>query len=375
MAIDRRALLAGGAAAGLVTMIGVAHAGQSAAASSRWFVGGRRTADGTNGLAAFDEDGRALFDLPLPGRGHDMALHPHRRELVAFARRPGTFAAVVDLSARQVVRWFETPAARHLYGHGTFSPDGRLLYTVENDFDHERGVVGVYDADDSYRRVGELPSYGLGPHQVALMPDGETLVIANGGILTHPDMGRAKLNLPFMEPSVTFVARRTGELLETCALAPELFQLSLRHLAVASDGTVVVGGQYEGPQADIVPLVAVKDPGGPLRAVTESDRVLGAMNNYCGSVACDRSGRFAAVSAPRGGRITLWDIKARRMTCSVALPDGCAVAFSAGTDRFVATSGRGRAVWIDPEGGASELLSTQFPTPGQWDNHLRSVAI
>jgi len=375
MATDRRTVLAGGAAASWAILSGMAGMGVRAAESSRWFIGSRRAADGINGLAAFDAAGQPLFDLPLPARGHDMALHPRRRELVAFARRPGTFAAVVDLTGRQIVRWFETPADRHFYGHGTFSPDGRLLYTVENDFDHERGAVGVYDAEDGYRRVGELPSHGLGPHQVALMPDGETLVIANGGILTHPDMGRAKLNLPFMEPSVTFVARRTGELLETCVLAPELFQLSLRHLTVTPDGTVVVVGQYEGPDADIVPLVAVKAPGEPLRSVPESDAVLGAMNNYCGSVACDRSSRFAAVSAPRGGRITLWDIKARRMISTVALPDGCGVAVAAGGDRFVATSGRGRAVSIDPASGASEPLAMQFPTPGQWDNHLRSVAI
>ena len=40
-----------------------------------------------------------------------------------------------------------------------------------------------------------------------LMPDGETFVVANGGIETHPDYGRAELNLETMDPSVAFVDR------------------------------------------------------------------------------------------------------------------------------------------------------------------------
>ena len=42
-------------------------------------------------------------------------------------------------------------------------------------------------------RIGELASFGVGPHEVVLMPDGATLVVANGGIRTHPDRDRAKL--------------------------------------------------------------------------------------------------------------------------------------------------------------------------------------
>ena len=87
---------------------------------------------------------------------------------------------------------------RHFFGHGAFSPDGRLLYATENDFDNARAVVGVYDVGSGFARIGEFGTQGVGAHELLLSPDGELLVVANGGIETHPDYGRAELNLDTM---------------------------------------------------------------------------------------------------------------------------------------------------------------------------------
>ena len=46
-----------------------------------------------------------------------------------------------------------------------------------------------------FARVGEFPTHGVGPHELLLLGDGRTLAVANGGIETHPDFGRAKLNI------------------------------------------------------------------------------------------------------------------------------------------------------------------------------------
>ena len=48
--------------------------------------------------------------------------------------------------------------------------------------------------------------------------DGKTLAVANGGLDTVPDAGRANLNADTMEPSLTFVDRGSGELLAKHAL-------------------------------------------------------------------------------------------------------------------------------------------------------------
>ena len=85
---------------------------------------------------------------------------------------------------------------------------------------------------------------------MALMPDGRTLAIANGGIETHPDFGRAKLNLSTMKPSLVFVDRISGDLLEQHFLPAEFISYRSATWTSTQSGTVWFGCQYEGPTTD-----------------------------------------------------------------------------------------------------------------------------
>ena len=196
MAIERRAalrLLAGGVVGSLLPLPLDAEATEGAGAVDRLYLSARADATGGYRVSSFSANGARCLDLPLPGRGHSFAVRPGGHEAVHFARRPGRFALVLDLARGTVGHTVETPGGRHFYGHGVFSRDGRRLYATENDFGGERGVVGVYDAANDYRRIGELKSHGIGPHDIRLLSDGETLVVANGGIATRPDLPRIKL--------------------------------------------------------------------------------------------------------------------------------------------------------------------------------------
>ena len=97
--------------------------------------------------------------------------------------------------------WFATKSDRHFFGHGVFSADGRLLYSTENDYDGARGMIGVRDVTGGYKQIGEFPAHGMEPHDIALLSDGRTMVIANGGILTHPG-SEGELNLSDMQSSL-----------------------------------------------------------------------------------------------------------------------------------------------------------------------------
>ena len=267
MAIDRRAslgLLAAGLAAPLLPR--PLHA----ASSGRVFLSARADVGGGYRVSGFAAFGAPAFDLPLPGRGHSFAVRPDNRIAVHFSRRPGSFALAIDL-ARGVARTtFAAPPDRHLYGHGVFGPDGRLLYATENDFATGRGVIGIYDARNGYARLGELPSHGIGPHEIRLLSDGTTLAVANGGIATRPDLPRVKLNLPTMDPSLCYIDRRNGALLGNIRLPEPLRQLSIRHLAVGPDDRVAVAMQDVGPSNRLVPLVATRTVRGPLRVQSAS---------------------------------------------------------------------------------------------------------
>ena len=366
MAIDRRialGLLAGGLAAPLLPR--AAHAGRTA---PLW-LSARASGDGGYSVSGFGRSGAPVFDLALPGRGHSFAVSPDGRAAVHFARRPGEFALAIDLARGTVSRTFAPPENRRFQGHGAFGPDGRLLYAGENDFEATRGAIGIYDAADGYARIGELPSHGIGPHEIVALPDGNTLAVANGGIATHPDMPRVKLNLPDMTPSLCFVDRRRGALLGEYRLDAALNRLGIRHLAVGRNGTVAAAMQYEGPRGDIVPLVALHREG-RLRLLEAPGAVLRAMRQYCGSVAFDAGGRIVAASAPRGNIVVFWDAGTGVWLSLAPVPDGSGIAPAGRPGEFIATSGRGGAFLIDARSGAARPLTSGFLAAGRWDNHL-----
>jgi hypothetical protein len=360
MQLDRRAFLASlaGTAAALVVPRSVA-----AGFRTERFAAARMDDRGVYSAVLFDLDRGDLRSIELPARGHDVALRPGGREWVALARRPGRFGVAVPTDNRPPV-WFESKPDRHFFGHGVFSTDGRLLYTTENDYDHGRGVIGVRDATDGYKQIGELAGRGVGPHDVALLSDGRTLVIANGGILTHPDSHREELNLNTMQPSLVYADLETGDLLEQHKLGPELHQLSIRHLAVAQNDTVVFGCQYHGPDEDTPPLIGFHRRGEQPVVMQTPGATQEALRNYIGSVTADAAGSIVAASAPRGGLITYWDVAARRFLGSCALGDGCGLAPTHHSASFLLTSGEG---WLAT--GEANGTMTRQSSNYHWDNH------
>src|SRR3546814_9184204 len=102
-----------------------------------------------------------------------------------------------------------------------------------------------------------------------------TLAVCNGGIRTHPDFPRAKLNLATMRPSLAYIDRHKGRLIAEARWPDDRHQLSIRHLDVATDGTVAFGMQYKGPKGDAMPLVAMHRGAGALvpLAMPEAGRI------------------------------------------------------------------------------------------------------
>ena len=364
-AIDRRQALRL-LAAGLAVPAGTTAAATGPARNV--YLSAAATEPGRYRVCAFSGAGEVLFDHALPARGHAFAVSPDGGQAVHFARRPGEFALALDLERGVAMHWFTPPDDRRLQGHGVFSSDGRLLYATENDFEAGRGAVGIYDAHSGFGRLGELSSHGIGPHDIKLMPDGRTLVVANGGIHTHPDYPRAKLNLPTMEPSLCFIDSRTGDLQQRLVLASDLRLLSIRHLAVGANGQVAVAMQYEGPAGDQVPLVAMRRSASLLQLLETPAPVLAAMKHYCGDVCFDRAGRRFAVTAPRGHLVTLWDGMEGRFLHSMRLTDCCGLAPGTRDGEFLASSGEGGVLVLDQHSG--QAFQTGFSEPRHWDNHL-----
>ncbi|NRB02453.1 MAG: DUF1513 domain-containing protein [Rhodobacteraceae bacterium] len=346
---NRRAFLAGLLATGLAPRRTWAEAGNPA------FLSAAKTPDGDYCLCGLTRTGKIAFQRPLPARGHAAAAHPHLAQAVAFARRPGTFAIVLDCVTGTEMTRLTAPQGRHFYGHGTFSADGDLLFTTENAYDSARGMIGVWDVRAGYTRVAEFSSGGIGPHDIKLMPDGDSLVVANGGIETHPETGRTKLNLPTMRANLTYLAL-AGHIREQIALPPEHQKNSIRHLSVARNGAVGFAMQWQGDLTNDLPLLGLhhRDTG-TLHLAHEAH--VRQMNGYLGSVALSGDGRTLATTSPRRGRMQVF----RDMTLidERALPDVCGVAATA--DGFVVTTGTGL---VRNTSGHDQQHALA------WDNHL-----
>ena len=345
----RRSFMTGLVAAGLVPRPTWADAGRPA------YVSAAMKRDGRYVLCGLNKTGSITFEIPLPDRGHAAAVHPSRPEAVAFARRPGTYAMVLDCrTGRNNVR-LVAPDGRHFFGHGTFSGDGALLFTTENDYDAAAGVVGVWDARNQYTRIGEFSSGGVGPHDVKLMPDGQTLVVANGGIETHPETGRTKLNLPTMRSNLSYLTL-DGTVVDQMHLPAEHQRNSIRHLAVSETGDVAFAMQWQGDLGVDLPLLGVHNRLAG-RVDLLSDASVRKMRGYLGSVALLQGNIRIVVTSPRSG--VLQAFGADGQVTEKALTDVCGVA--AADHGFVVTTGTGLV-------RASNDAIIHHPLA--WDNHL-----
>ncbi|MEQ8900691.1 MAG: DUF1513 domain-containing protein [Roseovarius sp.] len=354
----RRAFLASLLATGATP-----HLGWAAAGNPAYLAAARDTAGGF-ALHGLDGDGHSLFAIPLPARGHAGAGHPTRAEAVAFARRPGTFALVIDCVTGQVRHRLSPPKGRQFNGHGCYARDGARLYTAEQESATSAGRIGVWDVAAGYRRIGDFPSGGIGPHEIRLMSDGATLAVANGGIATD-FTDRRKLNIKTMRPNLSYLDL-SGDLLEQVELAPDLHQNSIRHLALRADGLLAFAMQWEGADGAAPPLLGLHRRGtDPVLAEAPLAAEL-AMQGYAGSVAFSGDGAQVAITSPRGGRLHRFSPNGRFLG-AVSRADVCGLASRA--DGFLLSDGLGGLLAFD--GTHPEPLSQGSMA---WDNHIVSLS-
>lgn len=325
----------------------------------------RDDSDGKHYAVGYRLDGTQVFATEVAQRCHDIINHPEQPIALFVARRPGTESYLVDLRDGRLLQTIRSQPNRHFYGHAVIHKSGEWLYATENDTtDPGRGVLGVYRFDgERLQHSGEISTHGIGPHQVSWMPDGETLVVANGGIRTEAE-SRVEMNLNAMEPSLVLM-QRDGTLLSKEVLPQQMN--SVRHLAIAADGTIVAGQQYMGASDDTAELIAIKRPGQPFAAFPVAEQQLQAMAHYTASVAIHSELRLVALTAPRANRLFIWDLDTAQVRLEAPMPDCAGV--GAVADGFVVTSGQGRCRLYDCR--KNELVGQPLQLPsGLWDNHL-----
>lgn len=304
-----------------------------------------------------DSKGQAIRTLPLPARGHGVAIHRQLPHAAAFARRPGEFFMAFNYQTGEVIKLQPAMRTRFFYGHGVYSNDGAWLYATEGERSTSRGIIGVYDVHHQYQKVAEFSGFGIGPHEVIVMPDNR-LAIGVGGV--HTD-GRTPLNIESMMPSLTYLSEQ-GHIVEQRTLSDR--HLSIRHLAHDGGQTVLCGQQYRGQVDEFPSLLAMHTQGGELLPLQAEPEQWARFNHYIASIAATE--QWILATSPRGNCYGIWSKDSLELVELSSLPDASGVVVN--NDQFQISSGAGLVVKCRyPESEVRVHCNVL------WDNHWSAV--
>ena len=318
--------------------------------------------DGSFAVGATAPDGTMLWKSPVQTRCHSGCNRPGTAEVLFFERRPGWAFYVLNSKTGEKFHRIEAAEGEHFVGHGVFSADGRFLYAPVNRYEPGEGIIAVYDSHMQYQRVDTFELDGTGPHQITLHPDGQTLIVGLGGILTHPDYDRIKLNLDTMEPALVLMDRHSGGVL--ARFQPSHHQLSTRHVDVAPEGTIYAAYQYQGPAHELPPLVA-RYRNGRYEEISFGESVHQELGNYIASIVAHPENDLVAIASPVGGTALIFNSRTSAVIEKVAIADCAGVEALAGGD-FLVSSGRGKLVRMGKNKPAAEIARMSV----RWDHHL-----
>lgn len=330
-------------------------------------------------LSAYDQGGRhylgvlneqleTLHSIELEWRGHGLTYERYSQQAILFARRPGNRAVVIHPDASQIIAEIETPSDRHFYGHGCFSQDGKYCFATENDYENAQGVISVWDTQN-WQRLDEWSSGGTGPHDIHLMPDGRTLVVANGGIQTHPDYGRRKLNLDHMDSSLVYLNISSGVICEKQTMVYPY--LSLRHLHVTRRGTVAIAMQSQQPdmrRRPEEPLLASHRQGEVIQPLFAPAAIQSNLQGYAADVVMSDNEDFVALTCPRANKIVTWNYASDETSITqhdLLGVSGVSMERSGGS--ILLSGDKGQLVKLYPK---NDAFSSVSGTNVKWDNHL-----
>ncbi|WCN12923.1 DUF1513 domain-containing protein [Marinomonas mediterranea] len=318
----------------------------------------------------FDAHGKMIWEKALLDRAHAPVVHPTQSVIGIVARRPGYYIDFFEVVSGDRIARIEPTEKHHFYGHAIFNKTGDRLISQENHFSTGEGRIVIRSWPDA-NIIAEYKSNGIGPHESVLL-DNNTLVIANGGLKTHPAHDRDVLNLDTMAPNVTYLSLEDGSVIQSADNGKDLHQLSIRHLDVNPQGIVALGFQYQGEKWDQVPLVGISSLNSDkIEHLPMPEEIRQRFKQYCGSVCFDKSGQLLAISTPRGNLVAYWNINERSFLGVNNCRDVCGVSQTDQVGAFMLTSGTGKQWLSAPLDSSFSQLNHNVDV--SWDNHLRQI--
>lgn len=299
-------------------------------------IGAGQHLDQTNGARRFDlfvidldNPNFPVTMIPMHFFGHGITPNPIDPRLISVFEKRGRGACEIDLKEGAVTRTIETADNRRFYGHGAYSPNGRLLFCTETIVqDDHQGLIAVRDAD-THDYLGEFPSFGSSPHDCRLIDEGRTMVITNGG---GPMEG--------IPPSVTFVDVSTEKLLDK--LEFEVPHINAGHLDISSRGNLaVVSAQREGLSDKAPGGITLRLPNGRFHTLKEPSDITQRLLGETLSVCIHEPTGVVGATTPAGNLLTFWDLDSGELLRYYELQNPRGIELSQDRGHFVVSFGFG----------------------------------
>ena len=339
------------------------------------YISAAKSSTGQFSIQTLNSTGKVIQSFEIPQRGHSFAVNQSdTNHVLAIGRRPANYFFAINFSTPgSEPQQVKAPKNRRYYGHAAFNTSGSLVYLTENNLETGQGVIGIYDVQQGFQRVGEFSSYGIGPHDIFFDSQYQCLVVANGGIRTHPSSGRKKLNLSTMCSSLTFINAITGEMLKTISLNEKFRFNSIRHVVLDSQSNVYVSLQNQKKGSQQTLLAIYNNQKNALITCDIPQNILPQLNRYIGDITLDCSESIFAATSPRGNTILIYNTQGVFLT-SYSLEDVCGVSKTGMTNEFMLTTGKGDILKLRYNPSNSPCISIEkrkyFYPNLAWDNHL-----
>lgn len=306
-----------------------------------------------------------LTTISMQFFGHGIVPDPVNPQLVSVFEKRGKGACEIDLKQGAVTRTIETGDNREFYGHGAYSPDGKLLYCTETIVEDDyKGLIAVRDAK-THKLIGEFPSFGSSPHDCHLIDDGNTMVVTNGG-------GK----LDGAAPNVSYIDISSESLIET--LVFDAAHVNAGHLDITSTGKLaVVSAQRTG-----LPL---KSPGGIsirqgniLHTLNEPAQLIERLNDESLSVCINEKNGIVGATTPEGHLLTFWNIDDGRLLHYYIMQGPRGITLSLDGKYFIVSFGQGEpaeAMALFSAETLEHISGTDLSNTGITGSHLTAYSL
>jgi uncharacterized protein len=257
---------------------------------------------------------------------HGFAIDPTQTTRVVSFQKIGPGAAVVDLATGQVLQRIPKHREQQFYGHGAFTPDGKILLSTERDEQGQRGLIALRDGK-TLDYLGEFPSFGDSPHDCHLIEAGKTLVVANG------------------DGSVAYIDVKSQTLLEKLPIPNR--KLNAGHLLTLPQRRVIaVSAPAKGLSEQELGGISFRLPGANWASLDKPTELTSKMVGEALSIAASAKHDVFGVTHPGANLISFWSLKDGKPLGSTTLARPRGIEVSVDGSKFFLSYGQHAALAV-----------------------------